>query len=87
MEIYLIEEASHICDVPVEEILLFIREEWVLPPVRDRSLLDQEDVARIRLIWELKTQFGVNDDSMPIILNLLDQLYRTHLELMKSRVH
>ena len=33
------------------------------------------DVARLRLIVELRTDLGVDDNSLPIVLNLMDQLY------------
>jgi chaperone modulatory protein CbpM len=33
------------------------------------------DVARARLIQELKNGFGVNDEGVDIILHLLDQLH------------
>jgi chaperone modulatory protein CbpM len=43
--------------------------------------MDDEDLARIRLIRDLKEDFGVNDEGMSIILHLLDQLNRIHLEI------
>ena len=36
--------------------------------------LDLEDLTRIHLIAELKHDFEVNDESIPIILHLIDQL-------------
>ena len=48
-----------------------------LPP------LDDEDLARLRLIHELITDFGVNQEAVPIILHLIDQLY-TVLDLTKK---
>jgi hypothetical protein len=87
MEKRRIEEASHDCGVPREVIIRFIEEEWIQPLDLDETYLDNEDIARIRLIWELHTEFGVNDESMPIILHLLDQLNRMHLELEKFRIH
>lgn len=81
-----VEEASSSCGVPSEEILFFIEQEWVFP-AGGQEFLDSEDVARIHLISELRNEFGVNDDSMPIILNLLDQLNRMHLELERFRIH
>jgi len=82
-----IEEASHFCGVPIEFIMRFIEEEWVTPSDYDGVYLDDEDVARVKLIWELHTDFEVNDEAMPIILHLLDQLNRMHLELEKYRIH
>jgi chaperone modulatory protein CbpM len=82
-----IEQASQDCGVPREIIIRFIEEEWIHPLDLNETFLDDEDIARIRLIWELHKDFGVNDESMSIILHLLDQLNRMHLELEKFRIH
>lgn len=87
MEVRKVEEASSYCGVPCDIILHFIHEEWISPSDRDTPALDEEDVARIELIWVLQHEFGVNDEAMPIILNLLDQLNRIHLELHKLQMH
>lgn len=67
-----IEEASETCGSTREEIFHFIEEEWIHPFEED--FLDDEDIARIRLIRDLMDQFGVNEESVPIILHLIDQL-------------
>jgi len=87
MERKQIEDASKICGVPCEIITRFIEEEWILPVDQTTPFLDSEDMARIKLIWELSNEFGVNDEAMPIILHLLDQLNRMHLELERFRIH
>lgn len=86
MEKKQLEDASKYCGVPCEIITRFIEEEWILP-VDQTPIFDDEDLARIKLIWELSNEFGVNDEAMPIILNLLDQLNRIHLELERFRIH
>ena len=70
-----------------EAIIRFIALEWVVPAERyldcQEQLLDEEDLARTKLIRELQETLGVNDEAVPIILNLIDQLNRTHLEINK----
>lgn len=83
MKVTRIEEAYGQCGVKQEVIIQFIQQEWIRPLHAESNELDEEDLARIRLIHELKEEFGVNDDSVPIILSLLDQLNRMHLELEK----
>lgn len=60
-------------------IISFIEREWLVPEAAplDESewALDDEDLARARLIIELREELGVNDESIPIILHLLDQLH------------
>lgn len=69
-----IEEVCVICGTSQEIILHFIEEEWLHPIDREHTIFDDEDVARIKLIVELKNEFGVNDEAIPIILHLIDQL-------------
>jgi hypothetical protein len=51
------------------------------PGNKAQYVFDQEDIARIQLIWDLKSQMGVNDEAVPVIMRLVDQLNRMHLEL------
>ncbi len=61
----------------LDEIFIYecIEREWIIPSNTEETLLDQEDVARILLIKDLKEEFGVNDESIPIILHLIDQIH------------
>jgi chaperone modulatory protein CbpM len=52
-----------------------LRERWVRPAFPAEGELDAEDLARLRLIVELLGDFGVNEEAVPVILHLLDQLY------------
>ena len=78
-----IDDAFDLCGVEKEIIIQFIEEECVHPADEEHDDLDEEDLARIRLIKELKDDFGVNDEGLSIILNLIDQLNRLHLEIGK----
>lgn len=49
---------------------------WLVPGrAGDTWLFSGIDVARAQLIRDLKTDMGVNDEGVTIILDLLDQLY------------
>jgi chaperone modulatory protein CbpM len=51
---------------------------WVRPDGRIGAWSFQEiDVARIRLIRELRDELAVNEDALPVVLSLLDQLHDT----------
>jgi chaperone modulatory protein CbpM len=63
-------------------VLQFIEEKWVTPFDPKNKIFDDEDIARIRLIHDLQDQFGINDEAIPVILHLIDQLNRLHLELV-----
>jgi chaperone modulatory protein CbpM len=70
------DEVCSLCGVERPVLIHFIEEEWLVPAERtEEPLFDEEDLARARLIVELREAFGVNDEAVPIILHLLDQLY------------
>lgn len=63
-------------DVGGAELTLWIEQNWVLPVEEDGTFLfDSTDVARVRLIAELRRDMGVNEEAMPVVLRLLDQVY------------
>jgi chaperone modulatory protein CbpM len=54
----------------------WIEAEWLAPVTGQMTLLFSEaDLARARLIQDLKLDFGVNDEGIAIVLHLLDQLH------------
>jgi chaperone modulatory protein CbpM len=55
---------------------------WVLPAGNgDHVGFDATDVARVRLILEIREELRIDDESVPVILSLLDQLYATRRAL------
>jgi chaperone modulatory protein CbpM len=63
-------------DIGASELSAWIEQHWVLPVEVDGDLLfDDSDVARVRLIAELRNDLGVNEDAIPVVLRLLDQVY------------
>ena len=55
---------------------------WVLPDPDARGVrFDQSDVARVRLICELHYELRIEEDSMSVVLSLLDQLYAVRRSL------
>ena len=77
-------EVSRLTGLNEEQIVRWIEKEWVTPP--ESSHLDTEDVARLQMIQDLIYELGANDDAVPIILHLVDQLYgaREEIRLIKS---
>ena len=54
----------------------WIDQRWIRPiSAEGEPLFDEADVARARLIRELKQDLSVGDEAMPIVLQLLDQVY------------
>ena len=54
----------------------WVEAEWLVPATSKATFqFSDVDLARARLIRDLKVDFGVNDEGIAIILHLLDQLY------------
>jgi chaperone modulatory protein CbpM len=54
----------------------WIEQRWIRPTLNDgEPLFDEADMARARLIAELRQDFNVSDEAMPVVLQLLDQVY------------
>lgn len=49
---------------------------WVVPAKRRRRLhFSAADCARVRLICDMRHHLMIDDEAMPIVLSLLDQVY------------
>jgi chaperone modulatory protein CbpM len=58
------------------DLHLWIEQRWVLPDKQDDSFVfDDVDIARARLIRELRVDLMVNEEAIPVVLSLLDQVH------------
>lgn len=63
-------------DIGASELHAWIEQHWVLPVEESGDFyFDEADVARVKLIAELRNDLGVNEDAIPVVLRLLDQVY------------
>jgi chaperone modulatory protein CbpM len=64
----------------------WIKVGWLLPIEADADRLSEIDLARAQLIFDLTANLGVNDEGVPVILDLIDQVHglrRAMRELLK----
>jgi chaperone modulatory protein CbpM len=55
---------------------IWIEEEWLIPEAIDAEFTFSEaDIARARLISDLREELGVNSEGVGVILHLLDQMH------------
>ena len=58
------------------ELRRWIDERWVRPERAATGFVFREvDVARVRLIVELRQELAIDDEALPVVLQLLDQVY------------
>jgi chaperone modulatory protein CbpM len=60
----------------VDRLRVWVRHGWVRPIRRAEDVIFTEvDVARVRLVWHLERDLSVDEETIPIVLSLLDQVY------------
>ncbi|MCB9947013.1 MAG: hypothetical protein H6842_04200 [Rhodospirillaceae bacterium] len=66
----------------LDQLRLWIDDGWLRPdPQATQVAFTEVDVARAELICHLRLDLDVNDEAMPVVLSLLDQLYSTRHQL------
>ncbi|WP_284946184.1 chaperone modulator CbpM [Acidisoma cladoniae] len=70
--------------VQPEDLRRWIDNAWVRPDGEPGHYrFDDIDVARLRLIVELRDDLGVDEVALPVVLSLLDQLYETRRQMRR----
>jgi chaperone modulatory protein CbpM len=60
----------------VQTLEFWVDQRWLIPDQSSAEMtFSDADVARARLIHDLKGDFGVNDEGVDVILHLVDQLH------------
>ena len=71
-------------DLTEIELVTWVERGWVMPDVAgDRMEFHEIDVARVRLIRDLRRSMDVGEDAMPLVLSLLDQVYDLRSQLSR----
>jgi len=71
------------------DLTLWIERRWVRPHHEaGRYIFTDLDVARITLICDMRLDMAIDDEAMPVVLGLLDQVYgmRTRLRHLVDAV-
>lgn len=67
-----------------DELRGWIEEGWVRPlrAGEDWSFAEV-DVARVALILEIRGEFAIDDEGLPLVLNLIDQVYALRRQMRR----
>ncbi|MGY6247820.1 chaperone modulator CbpM [Bosea thiooxidans] len=70
----------------VKVLEFWLEQRWLVPEEAAGELRFREiDIARARLIRQLKDDFGANDAGIDVILHLMDQLHGVRRALAELR--
>ncbi len=72
-----------ITDLDHAELRVWIKQGWVRPAVNPASecVYDEIDVARLRLICQMRRDLDIAEDMIPTLLSMIDQIYGLRHEL------
>jgi chaperone modulatory protein CbpM len=68
--------------VTVEDLTGWVERRWVLPVRSGKDFaFDDADRARIRMILDFHRDLAIDDEAMPVVLDLLDRLHAARARL------
>ena len=82
---YTLEVLTQKIGINDKDILRFIENNIISPYNYDELLFDEEDYARLQLICELQEQCEPNDESLQVILHLIDQIHYLHKQIPEKK--
>jgi chaperone modulatory protein CbpM len=66
------------------ELVRWVENRWVLPERQGGSwMFGEVDIARVELILEIRREWALDDEAMPLVLRLLDQVYELRRQLRR----
>jgi chaperone modulatory protein CbpM len=69
-------------DLRAGDLQAWVERGWVRPQGQEPDWIFQEiDVARVRLIRDFRQEMGVAEETMPLVLSLLDQVYTLRAQM------
>ena len=82
------ELARRFAELERGELVRWVENRWVLPEepseaTGERWVFHEVDVARVELILGIRREFAVDDDAMPLVLGLLDQVYSLRRQMRR----
>ncbi|RIA56831.1 chaperone modulator CbpM [Dichotomicrobium thermohalophilum] len=66
------------------DLRVWIEYGWIRPARSEEDYTFTEvDIARVSLIADLRQRMGINDEAVPVVLDLMDQIYGLRRELRR----
>jgi len=70
-------------DLEERELVAWIEQRWVQPEtaIDDGPVFREIDVARVHMIYDLRHRLDVHEETVPLVLSLVDQVYELRRNL------
>jgi chaperone modulatory protein CbpM len=67
--------------VTVTRLRVWVRAGWIRPAAKAEQGFSEADMARAALIRDLEDKLGFDEEQVPVLLNLIDQIHGLRAEL------
>jgi chaperone modulatory protein CbpM len=67
--------------VTVTRLRVWVRAGWIRPAAKAEHGFSEADMARAALIRDLEDKLGFDEEQVPVLLNLIDQIHGLRAEL------
>jgi len=68
-----------------ETLQRWIESRLIQPSDPSGPFFDEEDLSRLRLLSDMKQLYGTNDESLEVLLHLIDQIHHLTAEIKKLK--
>ena len=70
-------------DLGEDELTAWIEQRWVQPEhaLDEGPVFREIDIARVHMIYDLRHRLDVHEETMPLVLSLVDQVYELRRNL------
>jgi chaperone modulatory protein CbpM len=65
----------------VTRLRVWVRQGWIRPAPKAKQPFSEADMARAALIRDLEDKLGFDEEQVPVLLNLIDQIHGLRSEL------
>jgi len=72
---------SRVQHVTVTRLRVWVRQGWIRPAAKESQGFSEADMARVALIRDLEDKLGFDEEQVPVLLNLIDQIHGLRAEL------
>lgn len=65
----------------VTRLRVWVRQGWIRPAAKAKQPFSEADLARAALIRDLEDKLGFDEEQVPVLLNLIDQIHGLRAKL------
>ena len=70
------------------ELTRWVERRWIVPEEQsaggaERWVFREVDIARVELILDLRREFSIDEEALPLVLDLLDQVYSLRRQMRR----